>query len=108
MDSSQANAEVSSAKIALTNAINYEAEQATQLAQLMGITYQKFLLIRFVARIPPSLYDSIPPNEDQHPILKFYQSRINVSRQQEKYIDRFKYPVFSLVVSCKAGIRFQQ
>ena len=98
VDSSQANAEVSSAKIALTNAINYEAEQATQLAQLMGIPYQKFLLDTiFVNRIPASLYDSIPANEDQHPVLKFYQSRINVSRQQEKYIDRFKYPVFSLV-----------
>jgi outer membrane protein TolC len=98
VDSSQANAEVSSAKIALTNAINYEAEQATQLAQLMGIPYQKFLLDTvFVNRIPASLYDSIPTNQDQHPVLKFYQSRINVSRQQEKYIDRFKYPVFSLV-----------
>jgi outer membrane protein TolC len=98
VDSSQANAEVSSAKIALTNAINYEADQATQLAQLMGTPYQKFTLDTiFVNRIPASLYDSIPSNEVQHPVLKFYQSRINVSKQQEKYIDRFKYPVFSFV-----------
>ena len=98
VDSSQANAEVSSAKIALTNAINYEADQATQLAQLMGAPYQKFLLdTLFVNRIPVSLYNSFPSNGEQHPVLKFYQSRINVSRQQEKYIDRFKYPVFSLV-----------
>jgi len=98
VDSSQANAEVSSAKIAVTNAINYEADQATQLAQLMGIPYQKFILDTiFVNRIPASLSDSIPANGDQHPLLKFYQSRINVSKQQEKYIDRFKYPVFSFV-----------
>ena len=98
VDSSQANAEVSSAKIALTNAINYEADQATQLAQLMGTPYQKFMLDTiFVNRIPASLSDSIPTSEDQHPVLKFYQSRINVSKQQEKYIDRFKYPVFSFV-----------
>ena len=98
VDSSQANAEVSSAKIALTNAINYEADQATQLAQLMGTPYQKFVLDTvFVNRIPASLSDSIPANEDQHPVLKFYQSRINVSKQQEKYFDRFKYPVFSFV-----------
>jgi len=98
VDSSQANAEVSSAKIALTNAINYEAEQASQLAQFMGVAYQDFILdTLFINRIPASLYDSIPNNEDQHPVLKFYQSRINVSRQQEKYFDRFKYPVFSLV-----------
>jgi outer membrane protein TolC len=98
VDSSQSNAEVSAAKIALTNAINYEAEQNSQLIQLMGISYQKFLLdTLFVHRIPASLYDSVAANQDQHPVLKFYQSRINVSLQQEKYIDRFKYPVFSLV-----------
>ena len=98
VDSSQANAEVSSAKIALTNAVNYEADQAGQLAQLMGIPYQIFLLDTvFINRIPASLYLTVPNNEEQHPLLKFYQSRINVSRQQEKYFDRFKYPVFSLV-----------
>ena len=98
VDSSQANAEVSNAKIALTNSINYEADQAGQLAQLMGVAYQEFHLDTvFIDRIPASLYDSIANNEAAHPILKFYQSRIDVSRQQEKYFDRFKYPVFSLV-----------
>jgi outer membrane protein TolC len=98
VDSSQANAEVSNAKIALTNAVNYEAEQSGQLSQLMGIPYQEFQLDTvFINRIPASLYDTIPNNEARHPVLKFYQSRIDVSRQQEKYFDRFKYPVFSLV-----------
>jgi outer membrane protein TolC len=98
VDSSQANAEVSNAKIALTNAINYEAEQASQLAQLLSIPYQSFFLDSvFISRIPASLYVSIPNNGDQHPILKYYQSRVDVSLQQEKYYDRFKYPVFSLM-----------
>jgi outer membrane protein TolC len=98
VDSSQANAEVSSAKITLTNAIDYEAEQAAQLAQLMGIPYQTFILdTLFLNRIPASLYSPAVNAEDQHPLLKFYKSRIDVSRQQEKYFDRFKYPVFSLV-----------
>ena len=98
VDSSQANAEVSSAKIALTNAVNYEAEQARLLAELMGLPYQEFILDTiFINRIPASLYAASPGNEEQHPILKFYQSRINVSLQQEKYFDRFKYPVFSFV-----------
>ena len=98
VDSSQANAEVSNAKIALTNAANYEAEQTGQLAQLMGIPYQLFILDTvFINRIPASLYASAPNNGDQHPVLKYYQSRINVSQQQEKYFDRFKYPVFSFV-----------
>ena len=98
VDSSQATAEVSNAKIALTNAINYEADQASQLAQLMGIPYQNFLLDTvYIDHVPASLSDSIPYDEARHPVLKFYQSRIEVSRQQEKYFDRFKYPVFSLV-----------
>jgi outer membrane protein TolC len=98
VDSSQANAEVSNAKIALTNAINYEADQAGQLSQLLGIPYQEFILdTGFIIHIPASLNVSIPNNEALHPILKFYQSRIDVSLQQEKYFDRFKYPVFSLV-----------
>ena len=41
--------------------------------------------------------DSIIISQDQHPLLKFYQSRVDLSRQQEKYFDRYKYPVFSLV-----------
>jgi outer membrane protein TolC len=98
VDSSQANAEVSSAKIALTNAINYEAEQASQLAQLLSIPYQSFLLDTvFISGIPASLYGPVPNNGDQHPILKYYQSRVDVSVQQEKYYNRFKYPVFSLM-----------
>jgi outer membrane protein TolC len=98
VDSSQANAQVSSAKISLTNAINYEEEQASQLAELMGMPYQNFMLDTvFINRIPASFFDSIANNDANHPVLKFYQSRINVSRQQEKYFDRFKYPVFSLV-----------
>lgn len=98
VDSSQANAEVSSARIALTNAINYEAEQASQLAQLLSIPFQQFLLDTvFIIRIPASFYVSVPNNGEQHPILKYYQSRIDVSLQQEKYFDRFKYPVFSVM-----------
>ena len=98
VDSSLANAEVSNAKIALTNAIDYEEEHANQLAQLMGVPHQDFQLdTLFVNRIPASLYDSSTHKEDEHPVLQFYQSRINVSREQEKYYNRFKYPVFSLI-----------
>ena len=97
VDSSLANAEVSNATIALTNAIDYEQEQATQLAQLMGVAYQDFTLDTvFVSRLPASLYDSSQVKEEDHPLLKYYQSRIDVSRRLEKYYDRYKYPVFSL------------
>lgn len=97
VDSSLANAEVSNATIALTNATDYEQEQATRLAQLMGVAYQDFTLDTvFVSRLPASLYDSSQVKEEDHPLLKYYQSRIDVSRRLEKYYDRYKYPVFSL------------
>ncbi len=59
VDSSLANAEVSSARIVLTRARDYEQEQANQLAILMGVPAQAFTLdTLFVARIPAALYDS--------------------------------------------------
>ena len=97
VDSSLANAEVSSAKISLTNAIDYEQEQANQLALLMGIPSQNFILdTLFIYRIPAPVTDTASVKEDLHPVLKFYQSRINVSKQQEKYFGRFKFPVYSV------------
>lgn len=96
VDSSLANAEISSAKITLTNAIDYEKEQASMLARLMGVPNQDFNLdTLFLNRVPASLKDSIAPAKE-HPLLEYYQSRIDISRQQEKYYDRFKYPVVSL------------
>jgi outer membrane protein TolC len=96
VDSSLANAEVSSAKIALTNSFDFEKEQVSKLAQLMGVPYQDFNLdTLFLKRIPVSFYDSAAQMKE-HPLLKYYQSRIDVSIQQEKYYDRFKYPVVSL------------
>ena len=97
VDSSQANAEVSSAKISLTNAIDFELEQANQLSLLMGIPSQQFILDTFfISRIPNAYNVAATLKEEAHPVLKFYQSRINVSKEQEKYFDRAKYPVFSL------------
>ena len=98
VDSSLANAEVSSAKIALTNAATYAAEQAGELARLLGVPYQDFLLDTvFVYRVPAALAGATPLTEEEHPLLRFYQSRIAVSREQEKYYNRFKYPVVSLI-----------
>lgn len=98
VDSSLANAEVSSAKIALTNAEDYEQQQAAQLAQLMGVPLQDFVLdTLFVNRLPASLVQSSAVKQEEHPLLRFYQSRIEVSKEQEKYYNRFKYPVFSLI-----------
>ena len=99
VDSSLANAEVSNAKIALTTAIDYAQEQSNILAQLMGIKtpVENFLLDSFfIARIPKSIYDSSQAKQDDHPVLKYYRSRIAVSDERAKYYHTFSYPTFSL------------
>lgn len=95
VDSSQANAETSSARITLTKAIDAEQEQANQLARLMGVPAQDFVLDTvFLTRVPGGAYDSINATQ-QHPVLEYYKSRIALSNQQVKYYRTFNYPTFS-------------
>jgi outer membrane protein TolC len=100
VDSSLANAEVSNARIALTNAIEFQQEQANQLSQLMQVTAPDSnnypLDSVFVSQIPNAL--NTPPAQtiDNHPLLKFFRERINVSNEQAKYLRTFNYPTFSL------------
>jgi len=101
VDSSLSHAEVSNARIALTNAIEAEQEQANELAQLMQTrppdSNNYALDSAFVSRIPASLNN--PPAQllDNHPLLKFFQERVNVSNQQAKYLRTLQYPTFSLI-----------
>ncbi len=100
VDSSLANAEVSNARIAFTNAIEFQQEQANQLAQLMQVTAPPqgdFLLDSlFVSKIPASLTISPAQPLNSHPLLRFFQERINVSNEQSRYLKTFNYPTFSL------------
>lgn len=100
VDSSLANAEVSNAKITLTNAIEAEQEQANQLAQLMQIPVpdsNNFSLdTAFVSRIPATLRNSPAQPLNNHPLLKFFQERVNVSNQQANYLKTLNYPTFSV------------
>ncbi len=99
VDSSLANAEVSNAMIALTNAKDFEQQQSNELAQLMGTIapVNEFTLDTFfVMRIPKGIYDSTQAKQEDHPLLKYYQSRIELSNETAKYYHTFSYPVFSL------------
>ncbi len=98
VDSSQANAEVASAKIALTNAQETEQEQANLLAQYMGVQPQNFTLdSAFISKnAPPNPDPNSQVNLENHPTLRFYQNRINVSDEQAKYLSTFSYPTFTL------------
>jgi outer membrane protein TolC len=100
VDSSLANAEVSSARIALTNAVENEQEQANNLAQLMQVTApdsNNFALdTSFVSKVPASLNNAPAQSLQNHPLLKYFQERINVSNEEAKYLKTQQYPVFSL------------
>jgi len=96
VDSSQANADYSSAHISLTQALDVEAEQNNNIAQLMGLPVQDYQLDSFfMSRIPAFLSDSF--NIKNHPVLKWYESRISLSDEQEKYLKTLYYPTFTLV-----------
>jgi len=96
VDSSQANAEVSNARIALTNAKETEEEQSNQLAQFLGIPPQSFNLdSTFVTKPPANADPQAQVNLADHPLLRFYQNRINVSDELAKYLNTFSYPTFT-------------
>jgi outer membrane protein TolC len=99
VDSSLANAEVSNARIVLTNAKDYESEQTSQLAQLMGVTapaqpYQTDTV--FVTKIPIGVYDTAGQVLDNNPLLEYYRQRIGFSEERAKYLHTFSFPTFSL------------
>jgi outer membrane protein TolC len=98
VDSSQANAEVSNAKITLTRALDAEQEQANQLAQLLGVPAQDFAVdTLFIAQLPASMKAPVVSAIEQHPLLQWYKSRIEASDQLAKYDKTFSYPAFSLL-----------
>ncbi len=100
VDSSLANAEVSNARIALTNAVEAEQEYANQLAQLMQVrppdSNNYTLDSAFVSRLPNTLNAAPAQALTNHPLLQFFQQRVLLSDQQAKYLRTFNYPTFSL------------
>lgn len=110
VDSSQANAEVANAKIALTNAQEVEQEQGNLLAQFLGVQPQNFTLDSVtIARAPANADPQSQISLENHPTLRFYKNLINVSDEQTKYLKTFNYPTFSLVGSFDArGTGFNQ
>ena len=97
VDSALANAEVSSAKIALTNSQQAVQDQSSQLAQYLGIPPQDFMLdSTFVTKTPPKPDAQPIVNFDDHPELRYFRNRIGVSDEQAKYLGTFSYPTFSL------------
>jgi outer membrane protein TolC len=99
VDSSLANAEVSSAKIALTKARDLEQEQANRLGVLLGVTATDFVLdTASINHVPKSiLVIDTGVKFTEHPLLKYYRNRVDVSAQQMNYYKRLAYPTLSLI-----------
>jgi outer membrane protein TolC len=97
VDSSQANAEVSSARIALTNAVEFEQERANELAQLMGIPAREFALdTQFLADIPKTMATPAGIKPEDHPLLTYFRSRMLASEEQVRFLKTTAWPVFSV------------
>lgn len=97
VDSSLANADVSNARIALTNAEQTVQDQSNQLAQYLGIPPQDFVLdSTFVTKIPANILAQANTSVNGHPVLNYYRNRVGVSDEQAKYLNTFNYPTFSL------------
>lgn len=100
VDSTLANAAVSSAKILLTNAIDVQQEQANRLGVLMGVTATDFQLdTASINHVPKEILLAVDTavNFSEHPILKYYKNRVDLSNEQTNYYKRLFFPTFSLI-----------
>jgi len=72
-------------------------QQGNLLTQYTTLTPVDFLLdSSFVSQVPKTLDTATKFNLTNHPILQYYQNRINISAEREKYLRTFNYPTFSL------------
>jgi outer membrane protein TolC len=99
VDSSQANAEISGARILFTQALDAEQQQAKNLAVLIGSDQTTFLLDSvFISSVPAGInVVNTADSVRNHPLLNYYKSRIAVSDEQAAYYKTFNYPALSLV-----------
>lgn len=95
-DSSQADAELSNAKIAYVNALDREQETRYILDFLTGSELGDFEPdTLFVSNIPQILGEVAPLAN--HPTLAWHQSRIVTGELERSYTATFKYPAVALV-----------
>ncbi|WP_245586368.1 TolC family protein [Olivibacter sitiensis] len=103
VDSVQAKAEVSSARIQLTQAIDKEQRQAKDLAVLLGISNSEFVLDSLFFQKAPSIpLENEQVDPESHPLTLWYASRITEAEQQRKYLKRTNYPSLILGAAYQA------
>jgi len=96
VDSTLAAAEVSRAKIQLNQSKDQVKDLNNKLVALMGTDIKDFVLdSSFVKQVPKSILGFETPNDTLNPVLQFYKSRIDYSKQQTKLFKREYLPTFS-------------
>jgi outer membrane protein TolC len=96
VDSSIANAELSTARMSLTDAENYEQSQASQLSIEMGVKQQYYNLdTSFVTILPKTIPAQNDINLQLHPVLRYLDSRVINSDLMAAYIHKTALPRFS-------------
>lgn len=96
VDSAQANAEVANAKIALLRAQDLQQEENKKLLLLIGIGETETSLdSSFLFNSPAG--NNLFEKSSSHPLLAFYQSRVDQSLAQLKVGRRSYYPAVNLV-----------
>jgi outer membrane protein TolC len=97
VDSTIANAELSKARIAVTDAINYEQNQAANLAMQLGINNQSFSLDSvYISQLPARLPEQPIDDISNHPELKFLAARVKGSDLTANFISKTSLPKVSL------------
>jgi outer membrane protein TolC len=96
VDSTIANAELSKARIAVTDAINYEQNQAANLAMQLGISNQSFSLdSTYIGQLPARLPWQPMDNVSNNPELTFLAARVKSSDLAAKFISKTSLPKVS-------------
>jgi outer membrane protein TolC len=96
VDSTIANAELSKARMAVTDAVNYEQSQAANLAQQLGIDNQTFSLDSiYINQLPARLPAQPVDDLSGHPELQFLDARVKSSDLTANVISKTSLPKFS-------------
>jgi outer membrane protein TolC len=93
VDSAIANSELSRARIAVTDAINYEQIQAANLAMQMGINKQSFSLdSTYINKLPAQLPGQPLDDVSKNPQLTFFSARVKSSELTANYLSKISLP----------------
>lgn len=97
VDSTIANAELSKARIAVTDAVNYEQSQVANLSIQLGVSSQSFSLdSSYISQLPARLPRQPIDNISNHPELNFLSARVKSSDLSANFISKTSLPRVSL------------